>query len=323
MLSAKRESISRRSLMQLDPLIEEYLQSVALMSQSRADTYRFRLYPFVHFLQLKKTALADLLSKVKADSSKTYSFLGEYASHLQTLAEQSNGQGAASIKRRVNVVKLLLIFHDVDINEIKFKTKVRLPRSIRRDKEPIDKNDIRRIMLACDDKRVKTYLLLLSCTGMRAKEALYLRFSDFNLEKEPARVYLKGEYTKTRSDRFVFLTKEFVKQFEDYKAWRHRERRVYFYDKKRSGQEVIFTPKYRPDDLVFALPHRDESKNAAVGSLYKALVKQVNSTVDSGSSVVFYYLSLQPFQRIQFCIDPFNAVHVFGIFQLLFLLQYQ
>ena len=279
-MQAAITTTERRTLLPLEPEIEKYLQTVASMSQSSARTYRFRLYPFVYFLQSKRKTFAQLLTDMKAGTLSIYDVLGDYAGHLQKEAAKASGVGATSVKRRVSCVKLLLIYHDVDINETKFKAKVKFAKSVRREKEAIDKNDIRKILLSCDDKRIKTYLMLLSGTGMRAKEALNLRFADFDLKSNPARVNLKGEYTKTRTDRYVFLTKEFVNQFQDYIAWRHRERALVSFDKLKHRREIAFAPTYRATDLVFTIPHRDPKNNAAVDSLYMGFIDGINAVID-------------------------------------------
>ena len=62
--------------------------------------------------------------------------------------------------------------------------------------------------------------MLLASTGMRATEALALRNKDFDFDDEnnhnnnhrQAFVRIRGESTKTRTDRYVFLTKEMIGQ---------------------------------------------------------------------------------------------------------------
>gem|GEM_PF-5237107 len=119
---------------------------------------------------------------------------------------QANGKGASSLKKRVNVLKMLLLFHDVEVSDNKLKTKLKLPRTIRRHKEPIDRQDIREILQACEDIRVKTYIMLLAGTGMRAREALALRFQDFDITADPPRINIPGDITKTRTEYLTFLT---------------------------------------------------------------------------------------------------------------------
>jgi integrase len=70
----------------------------------------------------------------------------------------------------------------------------------------LSKEDIIDILNACSDIRLKSYILLLAATGMRATEALSIRIKDLDLKSSPAKLFVRGEYTKTRTDRIVFLT---------------------------------------------------------------------------------------------------------------------
>ncbi|MGC1931943.1 MAG: tyrosine-type recombinase/integrase [Candidatus Nitrosopolaris sp.] len=67
---------------------------------------------------------------------------------------------------------------------------------------------------------------LLAGTGMRAVEALSTRLSDYDFNSKPARVFLSGQYTKTKVDRFVFLTDEIVWQLKDWLEYKYRRRRI-------------------------------------------------------------------------------------------------
>jgi integrase len=72
------------------------------------------------------------------------------------------------------------------------------------------------ILNACSDIRLKTYVMLLAATGMRAVEALSIRIKDIDFKTSPVKLSVRGEYTKTKVDRIVFLTKELSKQLVDW-----------------------------------------------------------------------------------------------------------
>jgi len=77
------------------------------------------------------------------------------------------------------------------------------------------------------------------------------------------------------------LTKEFVKHFEIYKAWRHRERTIVSY--LRGGTQpkrIKYKPEERANDLIFSTPHRDPKRNASVSSLYIEMLKATNAILD-------------------------------------------
>ena len=50
--------------------------------------------------------------------------------------------------------------------------------------------------------------MLLAATGMRAGEALSIRIKDLDLDSNPSKLSVRGEFTKTRMDRTIFLTDE-------------------------------------------------------------------------------------------------------------------
>jgi integrase len=79
-------------------------------------------------------------------------------------------------------VKNFFEYFDIEISPRKFKLKVKLPRIIRRSKEALSKEDIIDILNTCSDIRLKTYVMLLAATGMRATEALSIRIKDLDLD---------------------------------------------------------------------------------------------------------------------------------------------
>jgi integrase len=67
----------------------------------------------------------------------------------------------------------------------------------------------------CSDIKLKTYVIFLASTGIRTAETLSIRLNDLDIESYSAhlpKVTINGEYTKTKVDRYVFLTREMVKQ---------------------------------------------------------------------------------------------------------------
>jgi integrase len=108
---------------------------------------------------------------------------------------------------------------------------VRLPKAIRREKEPLSKEDIVTILNACSNPRFKTYIMLLAATGMRASEALSIRICDLDFKSNPCKLFVRGEYTKTKSDRTILLTREVALQLKYWLEYKYRTRRVSFYEK--------------------------------------------------------------------------------------------
>ena len=67
-------------------------------------------------------------------------------------------------------IRSFFAFYDIDVIPSKFKRKVKVPKLYREDEEPLDSNDIRKILLYCNNRRLKPYLLILTSGGMRATE---------------------------------------------------------------------------------------------------------------------------------------------------------
>ncbi len=130
---------------------------------------------------------------------------------------------------KIVTVKTFLELNDIELSQKKFKLKVRFPKTVSRHKEAIDKEDIVKILNGCSDLRLKTYVMLLASTGLTAPEALSIRLKDLTLNSNDndnglAKLFIRGEYTKTKVDRYVFLTRvvEQLKIWIDYKyrKWR-------------------------------------------------------------------------------------------------------
>ena len=73
--------------------------------------------------------------------------------------------------------------------------------------------------------------MLLAATGMRAVEALNIRIKDIDFDNKPATIYVRGENTKTKTDRIIFLTEEVTNQLNAWLKYKHRTRRVCYQDK--------------------------------------------------------------------------------------------
>ena len=95
-----------------------------------------------------------------------------------------------------------------------------MPKIYREDEEPLDVSDIRQLLLSCNNRRLKTLLLVLASGGMRAGEALAIRNMDLDLSISPAKVHIRKEYSKTRVARDVYISEEaahYLKQWLDWK----------------------------------------------------------------------------------------------------------
>ena len=262
--------------------ISKYIKNVNIMNKTTAYVYLRRLASFKNFISNAFDALTvdELIKRIKEGYEDVFEVINEYSLYLS-----NTNISTTTIKQRVVTVKNFFEYHDIDISPRKFKLKVKLPKTVRKNKEALSKEDISDILNACSDIRLKTYVMLLASTGMRAQEALSLRIKDFDLDgkSKPARFFVRGEYTKTRTDRIAFLTNEMAQQLKLWIDYRYRTRRVSYNNHQHTISKNKTITEYRTPtkddtDLVFAVyQNKDIPKTL---SLYQDLARSFAKTLD-------------------------------------------
>jgi integrase len=147
-------------------------------------------------------------------------------------------------------------------------------------KEALDRADIQKIILGCSDIRLKTFVMLLSATGMRAAEALSIRFKDLDLDSIPPKINLRAEVTKTREGRLVYLTAEVVDQLRIFLSYRNRPRRIVKVSTIGKPFAAIVTPPLNLEDRIFAMRKQTKAVNNNNTALYVHLVRAFELTLD-------------------------------------------
>jgi integrase len=251
--------------------ISAYITNTKAMSQSTARIYECRLNSFDSFVSSKyHTSIDNLIEQIKQVHEDQYKVLSSYVAYLQGNRHISS----LTLKQELVTAKNFLEYNDIDISPRKFKLKVKLPKVIRKNKEALDKQDIIHILNSCSDIRLKTYVMLLAATGMRAVEALSIRIRDIDFKASPVKLSIRGEYTKTKVDRTVFLTEELSKQLIDWLEFKYRTRRVCHLDDSHKTITEYKTPKKNHSDLVLAL-HKANPHN-----LYVNFSRAFDKTLD-------------------------------------------
>jgi integrase len=256
--------------------LDKYIKNIRAMSKRTAHEYRLRLIGFQDFvIRSYKTTLDGIITRINEGSEDLYEILSYYVNYLQTNYNIST----LTLKQRIVTVKNFFEYYDVDISPRKFKLKVKIPKVIRKSKEALSKEDIINILNACSEIRLKTYVMLLAGTGLRAVEALSIRIKDLNLQPRPAKIFVRGEYTKTKTDRYVFLNEEVVNQLKQWLDYKHRTRRVCHKD-NHTGKTIseYITPQRNDNDLVFAVYQDRNHPNP--NAIYFDLVKSFGKTLD-------------------------------------------
>ena len=98
-------------------------------------------------------------------------------------------------------------FGGIEINDRRFKKRVKIPKKISVELEPFTHDEIRLICdIASSDR--KTLYMTLKDSGMRVGEATQLIKSDIDINKNPIEIKIRAETTKTKQARTTFVTSE-------------------------------------------------------------------------------------------------------------------
>jgi integrase len=112
--------------------------------------------------------------------------------------------------------------------------------------------------ISCSQIRLKTYVILLAATVMRAVEALSVRIKDF--DSKSRKIILRGGFTKTRTERIIWLMEEASKQIEALIEYKYRSRRVCHYNaRKHFAVNEYRTPAKNENDFCRS-PDQTQSK---------------------------------------------------------------
>jgi integrase len=187
---------------------------------------------------------------------------------------------AASINSYMNATRSYLNYCDIEVSPSRFRYRVSLPPVYKVDEEAINAEDVKRILLACSNKRLKAFLLLLASSGVRATEGLALRESDINWNniafEDPkdtntrAIIHVRKEYSKNRLARRIFISNECARHLKQYIDWKYRDRtyeRKYYNLKNRVRSQ---------DDLIFSTVNSTEPSN-----IYFKMLEMYQQTLDS------------------------------------------
>ena len=225
--------------------VRAFLESIARNSSRSKRSYNIGISHFQHFLDEKyqghtAETILELLSK---NEMNIYQLLDGFVSFLLALR-----LSVCSIRLYLAAVRSYLAYYDADVIPSKFKRKVKMPKLYREDEVSIDVNDLRKILLSCNNRRLKTYILLLASGGMRAVEGLAIRHKDIDFSVTPTKVHLRKEYTKTKVAREVYISDEATNYLKQWIDWKYRDKGEY-------------TKQLSPNDLVFSIYNKRSEPN--------------------------------------------------------------
>jgi integrase len=256
--------------------IPEYVKRIP--NRKTGYQYLSRLRDFENYCSQTYHFKIDELTISKIFKVDVYELLSGYVFYLINRKENKNKISNQTISQRIMTARNFLEYYDIEISPRKFKLKVRIPKVIRRSKEPLTKEYIVKLLESCSSLKLKTYLMFLAATGSRASEACSIRLMDINFDK--GEVFIRGEFTKTKQDRHVLLTGELTIQLKLLLDYKYRTRRRYSPTERKY---IDFTPEKKDTDLIFATHLDNDTDNTHdkdIDHLYLTLLSLFEQTRD-------------------------------------------
>jgi integrase len=231
-------------------LVEDYLITVANRNTASAKVIAvyFRDYDRFNAGQTDK-----LVGQLKAKKVDVYKHLNAFVSFLLNKGTLS----PRTIGFTIKAIKNFLTVCDVVIVDQKFRLNVKWAKAVKTEKQALERADVTKIISACEDIRLRTFVNFLASTGCRSTESLMLRLQDFDFTKTPIRVNIPGENTKTKQDRHTYLTGEMAGQLNTWLNFKYRERTIKSKDSKGNLVVRNIVPVRSAGDYVF-LPYRED-----------------------------------------------------------------
>ena len=226
--------------------VAKFLSSIGRNSRNSRNAYRTGLNHFERFLKSLKeqSSIDSIISLLQTQHINTYELLDEFVNYL--IEENIS---ISSMKTYIATVRSFLEYNDIDISTAKFRRRVKVPRFYPDAEEPLTLTNIRTLLEYNSNHRLRTYLLLLLSSGMRAMEAASLRLQDVDFTTSPTKITIRREYSKTKRIRTIYCSDESTK---------HLQKLIKMH--RLSSQ---------PTDLIFALENGKKPE-----SLYTRLLEQ-------------------------------------------------
>ena len=132
-----------------------------------------------------------------------------YEEDVQAFAVAVKDSAPMTRRLSISAVRILLLENHVELPQLfwrRLRGRIKGARAITDDKVP-DNETLRKVMMHLPIQGKALYLTLAS-SGMRIGEALRLQPEDLDLESDPVKVNIRGEYTKTGNKRVTFISRE-------------------------------------------------------------------------------------------------------------------
>ncbi|MGI9011797.1 MAG: tyrosine-type recombinase/integrase [Nitrososphaeraceae archaeon] len=251
------------------PVLNEFLDSIKNQPSSM-DEHRNRLISLERFVQEKYKICIDdnfVLRRLEGESKNVkgkkidvYKFLTEYCDYLSknkpNISRKRFELLLHSARQAINYTAGNLI----DNNTYRLRVK-NLPIKSKNMKTRLDHKHIVEMILAINDLRLRTMVMLLSGSGLRMMEALKIKYKYLQWDSKPPVINLPPEVSKTREERNVILTTEMVKMLKKWLDYKYRNRKIVRVDGTKINVNDYKKPQNIDESYIFKVREDHEMEN--------------------------------------------------------------
>jgi len=213
---------------------EEFLDRVYRRSHSIHSKryYSFGIEKFRQFCEAKG---------LEVNKGNVYTVIDSFVADLD-----KKGMKPKTIADYVSALRKFLPFAGIDIDPLKFKAKVVMPRVTKIADQPLTLEDVRGLLTrGRPNPKIRALILTLLSSGMRIGETLSLTVKDINLESNPPRVTIRAEYAKTRTGRIAYFSDEAATALKEVVKGQPPERLVFDYSGDLWEREKLAVRTFR------------------------------------------------------------------------------
>jgi Phage integrase SAM-like domain len=167
--------------------VTTFLKSIRRNSNKTNINYETSLSYLQLFLIPQGHTSETILDPLAKNEINVYILLEQFITYLTDKKSLSSN----TVRQYLVGIKSYFAYYDIDVIPSKFKRKVKLPKRLQEDQEPIDAEDICNILLNCNNRRLKTFILVLASGAMRSTEALAIRIKDIDFNSGLQSLYVK------------------------------------------------------------------------------------------------------------------------------------
>jgi len=181
--------------------VEDFLKMYR--SKNTARTYRWALTEFF------KTVYGENEGKLEQHAERYFKEKRSVREDIHSFFAAIKDKPPKTVRLMLAAVRTFLVENDIELPQKfwrRLRVRIRGSRALTLDKVPSNR-ELRRILMHMPIHGKALYLGLES-SGMRIGEALQLQLEDVELDKQPCKVNIRGEYTKAGNPRIAFVSSE-------------------------------------------------------------------------------------------------------------------